>query len=438
MRSSPQRNRELGLLVFAIALVGLAYSLLQLSRTPGVPAGLAGYLIANTLLFGAAHVANRFFAPKASPVLLPAACLIQGLGYVLILRMRPDLAAAQGIWTAVGVGVFILSLLLLRDYRNIERYRYTWALLGLLALLLPLVPGIGREVNGSRLWVAVPGITFQPGEIAKVFLVFFFASYLREKRELLSIANRRFGPLMLPDPKHLLPILIAWGVSFAVLVLERDLGSSLLLFAIFLAMLYVGTGRAAYQVIGAGIFTAGAWLAFASFAHVRQRISIWLDPFADYQGSGYQLAQSLFALGTGGLTGTGLGQGSPEMIPFAYSDFIFSALGEELGLFGTAGLLVAFLALVGTGFRVALLTRDAFGKLLASGLTAIVAFQAFIIVGGVTRLIPLTGITLPFFSYGGSSLVANFGILAALTAISDQVDRPTVDLEDLATGEGGG
>lgn len=416
----------------ALLVVTWAFALLQLSRAPELNSGLVTYLLINTLLFGGAHVATRFLAPRATPILLPAACLIQGLGYVMILRLSPDKAAAQSVWSGVAVGVFVVALLLLRDYRRIARYQYTWALIGVTTLILPLVPGIGREVNGSTLWVGIGGLTFQPGEIAKIALLFFLAAYLTEKRELLTITTWRIGPLKMPDLKHLVPIVFAWGLSFLVLVAESDLGSSLLLFAVFLAVFWVATGRAAYQILGGSLFALGALTAYSLFSHVQTRIGIWLDPFKDYEGSGYQLAQSLFGLGSGGVTGSGLGNGYPNFIPLAYSDFIFSAFGEELGLLGTTALLVAFLTVIAAGVRISLATQDAFGKLLAAGLTSIIAFQVFIIVGGVTRLIPLTGITIPFFSYGGSSLVVNFVILAVLIAISDQRDRPTVDAEELA------
>lgn len=416
----------------ALLVVTWAFALLQLSRAPELNSGLVKYLLINTALFGGAHMATRFLAPRATPILLPAACLIQGLGYVMILRLSPDKAAAQSVWSGVAVAVFVVALLLLRDYRRIARYQYTWALVGVITLILPLVPGIGREVNGSTLWVGIGGLTFQPGEIAKIALLFFLAAYLTDKRELLTIATWRIGPLKMPDLKHLVPIVFAWGLSFLVLVAESDLGSSLLLFAVFLAVFWVATGRAAYQIVGGSLFALGAVTAYSLFGHVQTRIGIWLDPFKDYEGSGYQLAQSLFGLGSGGVTGSGLGNGYPNFIPLAYSDFIFSAFGEELGLLGTTALLVAFLTVIAAGVRISLATQDAFGKLLAAGLTSIIAFQVFIIVGGVTRLIPLTGITIPFFSYGGSSLVVNFVILAVLIAISDQRDRPTVDAEELA------
>lgn len=429
---SRERNLELGLLTLALLAVGWAFALLQLSRAPQLDSGLVRYLLINAALFGGAHISTRIFAPHATPVLLPAGALIQGLGYVMILRLSPDKAAAQFVWTVVAIAVYVVALALLRDYRRIARYQYTFALVGMIALLLPLVPGIGREVNGSTLWVGIGGLTFQPGEIAKIALLFFLAAYLTEKRELLTISTWRIGPVRLPDVKHMIPIFFAWGLSFTVLVAESDLGSSMLLFAVFLAVFWVATGRVAYQVLGILLFCLGAVGAYNFFGHVQTRIGVWLDPFRDYEGAGFQLAQSLFGLGSGGISGAGLGEGYPNFIPLAYSDFIFAAFGEELGLLGATALLVAFLAVVAAGIRTSLETVDAFGKFLAAGLTSILAFQVFIIVGGVTRLIPLTGITLPFFSYGGSSLIANFVILAVLVAISDQRDRPTVDLEELA------
>jgi len=314
----------------------------------------------------------------------------------------------------------VLTLMFVRRVRTLERYRYTCLALGVAALLLPLVPGIGREVNGARLWIQLGPLTFQPGEIAKVLLVVFFAAYLVDKRELLSAGTLRLGRLRLPDPKHLGPLLLAWGVSIIVMVLEKDLGSSLLFFTVFAAMLYMATTRAGYVVVAALMFVIGAAGAYQVFTHVQERVEIWLDPWPTAESTGYQVVQSWFAFGTGGFAGTGLGLGSPEKIPNAATDFVFSAIGEELGLLGTVGVLIGFLLFVGAGFRIAVQARRDFPKLFAAGLTTIVGVQAFIIIAGVTRVIPLTGITLPFVSYGGSSLIANFVAVALLARISDE------------------
>jgi cell division protein FtsW (lipid II flippase) len=293
-------------------------------------------------------------------------------------------------------------------------------LVGLVLLLLPIVPGLGREINGARLWIRLGPMQFQPSELGKVFIVVFLASYLDQRKELLQVATSKLGPMHLPALKHLAPIVLAWGVSLAVLFFEKDLGASLLFFAIFVVMLWVATARSAYLVIGIVLFAIGAFIGYKMFGHVQTRVDVWihaLDPNVVH-GDGYQLAQGEFAMATGGIGGTGLGQGQPQLIPAAATDFIFPAIGEELGLLGTTAVLLLSLALVGRAFRTALTATDGFGKLLATGLATVLGLQVFVIVGGVTRLIPLTGITLPFVSYGGSSLVANFIILALLIRVS--------------------
>jgi cell division protein FtsW (lipid II flippase) len=288
-------------------------------------------------------------------------------------------------------------------------------------LLLPIVPGIGRTINGARLWVELGPISFQPSEIAKVLVVVFLASYLSAKRELLAIATTSLGPLRLPPAKHLGPVLVAWGMSLVVLFVEKDLGASLLYFAIFVVMLWVATGRSAYLVIGGILFAVGAAVGYLAFAHVQTRVDIWLhalDPNRVFEFGYGQLAQAQFGMATGGLVGAGLGRGSPTLIPYASTDFIFAAIGEELGLLGTAAVLLLYVVLVGKGLKAALQCPDGFGKLLATGLSASIGLQAFVIVAGVTRVIPLTGVTLPFVSYGGSSLVSNFVLLALLIRVS--------------------
>ncbi len=294
------------------------------------------------------------------------------------------------------------------------------ALLGVLLLISPAL--VGTEVNGARIWIRVGPASFQPGEIAKIVLAIFFAAYLVEKRELLSMATRRIGPILIPDFKHFGPILLAWLISLLVMVQANDLGSSLLFFALFITVLYVATGRGAYLAIGFGMFAGGAFLAYQQFDRVGDRVAVWLNPWADPEKTGYQIVQSEFALGAGGVAGSGLGLGNPDKIPYAATDFIFSAIGEELGLVGATAVLVCFLLFIGVGLRIALRAANPFEKLLATGLTAIVGLQTFIIIGGVLRVVPLTGITLPFVSYGGSSLVTNYILLALLLRLShDQV-----------------
>ena len=406
------------MIVSAVLTVG-AYLLASLGHTSSLPADVGPFLGVVIGLLVIAHVATRRLAPNADGTLLPLVALLNGLGYVFIARLDHKLAGLQAMWTALGIAAFVGTLLVVRRTRDLERYRYTFALIGIGLLLMPLLPVVGRNINGARLWVRVGGISFQPGEFAKVTLCIFLASYLVEKRELLAIGTRRIGGMVVPDFKYFGPVLLAWGLSMVVLVAERDLGSSVLFFALFLAMLWVATARGAYLFIGAGMFAVGSFLAIEAFAHVHERISIWLNPWPVANGTGFQTIQALFALAAGGIFGTGLALGSPQRIPEVATDFIFAAVGEELGLLGTAAIVIAFLLIVGTGFRIALRADSPFEKLLATGLTTIIGVQAFIIIGGVTRLVPLTGITLPFVSYGGSSLLANYVLLALLLRVSD-------------------
>jgi cell division protein FtsW (lipid II flippase) len=399
-----------------------AYALVSLGRTASIPADISGFLIMLFGLLAIGHVALRVLAKEAVGTLFPIAAILNGIGYVFITRLDPELAALQSTWTAVGIAGFVGTLILVKRVRDLACYRYTFALVGIVLLLLPTF--IGTEVNGAKIWIRLGPASFQPGEVAKVVLTIFFAAYLVEKRELLSRATRRLGPIMIPDLKHFGPILLAWALSLFVMVNQSDLGSSLLLFAIFVVVLYVATGRAAYLFISGAMFAVGAFGAFSIFSHVQRRVDIWLNPWADPQDSGFQIVQSEFALGSGGVTGSGLGLGDPSKIPYASTDFIFSAIGEELGLLGTTAIVVSFMLFTAIGLRVALSAVNPFEKLLATGLTAIIGIQTFIIIGGVLRVIPLTGITLPFVSYGGSSLVTNYVILALLLRLShDQVKQ---------------
>jgi cell division protein FtsW (lipid II flippase) len=415
-----RRANELGLGLMAVVTTGAGYVLLLLADRPDIPADLWVFLAAVLGLYVAAHLAVRAFAPRADPTLLPIAAMLNGIGFVVVSRLDRDLARTQAVWIAVGVGVFVLTLMVVRNIRVLERYRYTFLLLGVAALLIPLVPGVGAEINGARLWVRVGPVNFQPGEAAKVLLVIFFAAYLVDKRELLAQGTRRFLGMTLPDPKHLGPLLLAWSFSILVMVRQKDLGSSLLFFAVFAAMLYIATERSSYLLVALVLFIGGATIAYQIFAHVQERVTGWVDPWAHSQTSGFQLVQSLFALGSGGFAGTGLGLGSPQKIPNASTDFVLSAIGEELGLLGTVAVILLFLLFVGSGYRIAMQSERPFSKLFAAGLTTIIGVQTFVIVGGVIRVIPLTGVTLPFISYGGSSLIANFIIVALLLRISDE------------------
>jgi len=415
-----RRTTELGLGLLAVIIGVAGYLLVELSQKLTLPPDLWVLLAVVIGLFAVAHLAVRAFAPRADATLLPLVALLNGIGFVMISRLDKGLARTQSVWTAVAIAAFVATLVIVRRVRVLEQYRYTFAFLGIAFLLLPLAPGIGREVNGARLWARVGPVTFQPGEIAKVLFVVFFAAYLVEKRELLSSGSRRIGRMMLPDPKHLGPLVLAWAVAILLMTGGKDLGSSLLFFALFTAMLYIATARSAYLVAALVLFVGASVVAYNMFSHVTVRVSTWINPWPTSQGKGYQLVQSLFAFGSGGFAGTGLGLGSPQKIPNASTDFIFSAIGEELGLIGTIAVVIAFLLLVGTGFRIARQTDRPFSKLFAAGLSVILGVQMFVIVGGVSRLIPLTGITLPFISYGGSSLVANWVIIALLLRISDE------------------
>jgi cell division protein FtsW (lipid II flippase) len=318
----------------------------------------------------------------------------------------------------VGVLLLAVTLVVVRDYELLDRYRYVIGVTAIVLLLMPLLPVVGATINGARLWIRFAGFSIQPGEFAKLGLAIFFASYLAQNRQLLTVATNRVGPLMVPPARAFGPLLAVWGLSLSVLVFQRDLGLSLLVFGLFIGMMYVATSRVAYVIGGIGLFALGGYAAYLLFGHVQDRIGIWLDLWnSDALGAG-QLQQSLFALGSGGLAGVGLGQGHPDLIPIVSTDFIFSAFGEESGLLGTTALLLCFLLFVGRGYRVALRCPTEFGQLLVLGLVTLYALQVFVIVGGVTRLIPLTGLTLPFVSYGGSSLLANYVLVALLIRVS--------------------
>ena len=429
-----RRGTELLMLGFAVLITLVAECIVDITVTNSVRPELATFGIWFTALWAVAHLVVRRWAPYADPLLLPAVALLVGLGLAMIHRLdlaadqnggNSSSAAVQLLWATIGMAVFILVLLTVRDHRVLSRFAYTLALAGLVLLAIPaILPASISEVNGSKLWIRLAGFSIQPGEFAKICLIIFFAAYLVDKRDVLALASRRVAGLELPRGRDLGPVLVAWVLSILIMVFESDLGSSLLVFGIFVVMLYVATERASWLLIGVGLFAASAVLAYQVIAHVRIRVDVWLDPFAYRSGSGYQLVQSMFGLGTGGIFGTGLGAGRPQQVPVAKSDFISSAIGEELGLFGLVAVIVVYLVLVERGLRTSLIVRDAFGKLLAAGLAFATAWQVFIIVGGVTGLLPLTGLTTPFLAYGGSSLVANFGLVAVLIRISDAARRP--------------
>ena len=423
-----RRNAELGLIVLGTLVIVGAYVLASLAKTSEIPANVGPFLVVVLGLQVAAHIAIRRLAPNADGMLLPLAGLLNGIGYVFIVRLdeaRADprgLAGLQSGWIALGVAAFAATLAVVGRARRVEPYRYTFAFIGIGLLLLPLAPGVGRVINGARIWVSIGPLNFQPGEFAKIALSLFFAAYLVEKRELLAVSTWRLGPLSLPDPKHLGPVLVAWGASLVVMIAEKDLGSSLLFFALFIVLLWVATERASYLVVGVVLFGIGALFAFSQFSHVQDRVDTWLDPWPVAKDEGYQVVESTFAFSAGGVTGTGLNLGSPTRIPASETDFIFAAIGEELGLLGATAVLIAYLLMIGAGLRIAVQAPGPFERLLATGLTTLLGVQSFIIIAGVIRVLPLTGVTLPFVSYGGSSLLANYVLLALLLRISDDTE----------------
>ena len=413
----------LWLLMVAIAISLAAYAMAGLGLKGRTPRDFVVYGLVFTGAFVGGWLVVRWTAPRADPVLYPTATVLAGLGIAMLYRIMVErgestVAREQAMWLLVGLAAFCLTLWFVRDDRQLNAYTYTLGLIGVVLLLLPVVPGIGREINGARLWAQVGPFSFQPAEFGKIFIVVFLAAYLTDKQELLAAGSGRFG---MPRAKDLGPLLLAWGASLAVLFLERDMGASLLFFGVFVVMLWIASGRAAYLWLGLAMFAAGAWFGYLAFDHVQARVDTWLhalDP-DKVTGLGYfQLAQGWFAMATGGIVGTGLGQGSPTLIPYVGSDFIFAAFGEELGMIGAVVLLLLYLILIARGLRVAMERQDTFGKLLATGLTTILALQTFAIVAGVTRLIPLTGVPLPLVSYGGSSRVATFIMLALLIRVS--------------------
>ena len=351
---------------------------------------------------------------------MPIAFALSGIGIAFVTRLAPDLAVNQVMWLFLGVAFMVLVLAFVRNLDKVANYKYTLMIAGFLLLLSPLVPGLGQEIYGSRIWLSLGGFSFQPGEIAKIIIVLFLAGYLAQNREMLSVFTVRVGPFRLPDIRTLLPLILMWGVALLIVVFEKDLGSALVLFFMFLVMLYVATGKKFYLVIGLGLIAVGGVGAFLAFDHVQVRVNTWLDPFADAQNTGYQLTQAIYSIADGDLFGVGLGNGLAEQIPVVESDFIFADIAEEIGLLGAAGVLLLFLCFAIRGFVTAARAKSDVSSFVAVGLTSVIVLQAFIIVGGVTRLIPLTGITLPFISQGGSSLLASFIIVGLLLRCGDE------------------
>ncbi|MFF3839589.1 FtsW/RodA/SpoVE family cell cycle protein [Streptomyces sp. NPDC001930] len=444
-----RRNTELALLAFAVAIPVFAYLNVGLAMDGKVPAGMLGYGLGLGLLAAVAHLVVRKWAPYADPLLLPLATLLNGMGLVLIWRLdqsprliatsmrrygtfSPD-APSQMMYSAIGIAMFVGVLLLLKDHRVLQRYTYISMVVSLILLLLPLVPGLGADVFGAKIWIRIGGFSIQPGEFAKLVLAVFFSGYLMVKRDALALASRRFMGLYLPRGRDLGPIITIWAVSLLILVFENDLGTSLLFFGMFVIMLYVATERTSWIVMGLLMAVAGAAVVGSTASHVKSRVAAWLDPFGCLEtatdqnmlNACDQMTQVLMSFGSGGILGTGLGQGNSDLIQFAAnSDFIFATVGEELGLAGVMVFLLLYGLIVERGIRTSLAARDPFGKLLAMGLSGAFALQIFVVAGGVMGLIPLTGMTMPFLAYGGSSVIANWALIGILIRISDTARRP--------------
>ncbi len=415
------RNRELANLVAVGVITGLGFASVYIARQSVISAGSVSYALIFLGLYLGAHGVARVAVPWADPYLLPLTGLLTAIGLTEIYRLGPSDAFRQGFWIVFGVVVFGAALIFLRiDFRALESYKYLFGVSAVGLLVLPALPVIGTRINGARLWVKLGPLQFQPGELAKIALIVFLAGYLREKREVLAQGRLKdFGPLLL-----------IWGAAMLVLVETNDLGSALLYFGIFLAMLYVATGRAAFVGLGIALFVAGAAVAYRTIGRVQDRVDCWLNPWHDVHGLCYQTVQGTYSIGNGGFGGTGLGRGTftttggSDLIPYVNTDFIYSALAQELGLVGVAAVLLLYMVFALRGFRISMLAEDGFSKLLAAGLTFAFALQAFINVAGLVRVAPLTGITLPFVSYGGSSIVANFLLLAGLLLVSNRANAP--------------
>lgn len=449
-----RRNLELVLLVGAFALAGGALALVDLGALGRVGGTMMLLEALLALLIVAVHVTLRVVAPDADPFVLPIATLLNGLGIAEISRIDiakrvtgwDALGIKQVVWTALAIAIALLVLLVIRNHRVLQRYRYIAMFVALALLLLPMLPVIGRTIYGARVWIGIGPFSFQPGEITKIALAIFFAGYLVTARDSLTIGGRKVLGMRLPRVRDLGPILVVWMAAMAVIVFQRDLGTGLLYFGLFLVMIYVATGRFSWVVLGLILFVGGAYVASRALGYVGGRVDAWLDAFSpanyDKIGGSYQLVQGMFGLADGGLIGTGLGRGQPQITPLSYSDYIMASLGEELGLIGVFAILALYLLFVSRGFRIGFTAQDDFGRLLGVGLSFVVALQTFIVIGGITRVIPLTGLTTPFLAAGGSSLVANWIIVALLLRLSDSVrsqpqwvvDTPAAALDGSASG----
>lgn len=426
-----RRTTELLLLIAAAFPVTLLYAMYVVTtgaalsfQTLAVPLGLFA-------AFAAAHIGVRIFAPGADPAILPVVFTLSGIGITFVTRLQPDASLGQVIFLFLGVALMVGTLAVVKNLEVIKRYKYVLGVAGIILLVLPMF--IGTEIYGSKLWIKIGGFQFQPGEFAKVLIVLFLAGYLAENRELLSISNRTVLGIKFPRLRLLYPLFIVWGVCLLVVAFERDLGSALLFYTIFLIMLYVATGRVSYVIIGLALLAVGAFGMYQIMSHVQVRVAIWLDPFSDAQNLGYQIVQSLFSLADGGLAGVGIGKGMADIIPVVASDMIFAAIGEEMGLLGGSAVLLLFMLFAVRGLTTAARAKSDLAAFSAAGLTAAISFQAFTIVGGVTKLIPLTGVTLPFMSQGGSSLLASFVIVALLLRAGDEATGRSTEIANTST-----
>ncbi|PKQ21868.1 MAG: cell division protein [Actinobacteria bacterium HGW-Actinobacteria-5] len=428
-----RRGVEAFMLAFAIILGMGGYLLTHLNRDAALPPEWPWALAALLTIGVALHAVIRWRLPYADPLILPLVMLLNGIGLAMIHRLdlgtspRMHSAELQLMWTAIAAVACCLVIAFLRDYRVLQRYTYTMFLAGMALLMLPLVPGLGTEKNGARIWIHLGPYSFQPAELAKLVLSIAFASYLVEKRDVLALAGGRFLGIELPRPRDLGPILLMWLASLAVLVFQKDLGTSLLFFGLFVMMLYVATEKPSWAILGLLLFATGAYLGYLFFSHVQVRVSSWLNPFSNYDQN-YQVIQGQFGIAWGGALGTGWGLGRPNLTPLAKTDFIAAAIGEELGVAGLTAVMLIYGLIVARGLRASLVARDPFGKLLAAGLSFVFAIQVFAILGGVTRLLPLTGLTTPFMSQGGSSLVANWVMVGLLLVITHQVRSPVAEV----------
>jgi cell division protein FtsW (lipid II flippase) len=423
----PRRRAEFWLLLLACGITTALYSLASLGQDGRLPLHVWGFLGVILGLSMGVHLANRWLVPNATSVLLPIATLLNGIGFVEIARWNPPFAQQQATWVAISALLYVATILVIRRSRDLDRYRYVLLLIAIFLLLAPVIPHVGLDINGARLWVHVGGLEFQPVEIAKLLLVIFFASYFATTKELLTIPSRRIGNHLFVDPRPLIPIVFAWLFALAILGLENDIGFAMLLFTLFLALLWTSTGRVVYLVAGLALFVIGAIVAAHVFPQVHERVTVWLNPWPYYNGTGGQLIRGWYAMSQGGILGTGVGLGSAIfVVPSLTTDMMTAAIGQELGMVGIAAVVCGFTLLVGTGLQIAQRSRTDFARLCAVGLTVVIGFQAFFIMAGVLRVLPLTGITLPFMAYGGSSLVANYVLIALLMRLSEEAEsRPT-------------